>query len=86
MDKELKMTDHVHGHEVMKMMVEAKKEYTRESLKADIIDQFGEQTRFYTCSAEGMTPDELITLLDHKGKFLKSDTGFTTDPNRICDH
>lgn len=80
------MRDEIHGHEVMQMMIEAKKGYSKESLRADVLDRFGEDTRFYTCSQSGMTIDELIEFLAVRGKFVSSDEGFTTDPGKICQH
>lgn len=80
------MPEQIHGHEVMKMMIESKKVYTHDSLRTDIVKTFGENTRFYTCSAENMTPDELIAFLNSRDKFLDRDGGFNTDPDKICDH
>ena len=80
------MENQVHGHEVMKMMIEDGKPYTRSTLCAAIIDRFGEDAQFYTCSAKNMTPDELVTLLERRGKFVEAGEGFTTEPSRICKH
>jgi len=80
------MQDQIHGHEVMKMMLEADAPYTRATLREAMVSRFGEEARYYTCSAENMTPEELITFLDERGKFVASGDGFTTDPNRICEH
>jgi probable metal-binding protein len=82
---EVKMNT-IHGHEVMHMMVNSGESYTRESLRSAIHQQFGEETRFFTCSAQGMTADELILFLENKGKFHPVDGGFTTAPDRICNH
>ncbi|MBT3253615.1 MAG: YecH family protein [Candidatus Marinimicrobia bacterium] len=76
----------IHGHEVMHMMVNSGESYTRESLRSAIQQQFGEDTRFFTCSAQGMTADELIHFLENKGKFHPVDGGFTTAPESICNH
>jgi len=76
----------IHGHEVMRMMLESGKGYSRESLRRDIHEKFGADTRFYTCSAEGMDADELIQFLADRGKFIDEDSGFRTDPDRICSH
>ena len=76
----------IHGHEVMKMMIKSGKSYTGETLRNEIIQQFGEDARFYTCSTENMTADEIIHFLSGKGKFILSDDGFNTDPSKICDH
>lgn len=79
------MPEQIHGHEVMEMMIASGKLYTRDSLRTDIIKRFGEAARFYTCSAEGMTPDELITFLEARGKFLEEEGGFKTDKEKMCD-
>jgi probable metal-binding protein len=79
------MSNKIHGHEVMEMMIASGKLYTRDSLRADIIRRFGEATRFYTCSAEGMTADELISFLQARGKFLDEKGGFKTDKEKMCD-
>lgn len=78
--------ERIHGHEVMHMMVNAKQGYTRESLRDAIDSQFGSETRFFTCSAENMTADELILFLEQRGKFHPVDGGFTTAPEKICNH
>ena len=76
----------IHGHEVMQMMVEAQTAYSVESLKAAIIGKFGADARFYTCSADNLTADELIRLLAQRGKFVAQADGFTTSPDKICNH
>ncbi len=76
----------IHGHEVMEMMMKSGKDYTVESLKNDIISTFGNDTRFYTCSAQNMNADEIIHFLSGKGKFILSEDGFNTDQSKICDH
>jgi probable metal-binding protein len=76
----------IHGHEVMRMMLQSGKAYSRNSLKTEIINTFGAQVRFHTCSADNMNADELIDFLEARGKFLDKEEGFTTDPGRICNH
>ncbi|MGK3550321.1 DUF2492 family protein, partial [Escherichia coli] len=41
-------------------------QYTHASLEAAIKARFGEQARFHTCSAEGMTAGELVAFLAGK--------------------
>jgi probable metal-binding protein len=76
----------IHGHEVMHMMVETNVGFTRESLKTAIHSKFGQDSRFYTCSAENMDADQLISFLESKGKFHPVEGGFTTEPSKICNH
>jgi probable metal-binding protein len=80
------LTSHVHGHEVIAMVLESRQAYTRESLAAAIIARFGADTRFHTCSAAGMTAAELVGFLEDHGKFMPYNGGISIDPARICSH
>jgi len=53
---------------------------------AAIVARFGAQSRFHTCSAEGMTPDELLDFLGARGKFIEDGEGIRTERSRICEH
>lgn len=53
-----------HGHDVLHMM-EGNSYTTKESLVKAIIEKFGAEERFHTCSAEGMTAEELVDFLAH---------------------
>jgi len=76
----------VHGHEVLHMM-EGNSYETKEALVKAIVDKFGVDERFYTCSAEGMDAAELVDFLSERGKFIPSQaTGFTVDTSKICNH
>ncbi|HVU32093.1 MAG TPA: YecH family metal-binding protein [Opitutaceae bacterium] len=79
-------SDEVHGHEVISMIMHADTAYTRESLAAAIRMNFGPTTRFYTCSASGLNPEELIAFLEERGKFIPREGGITIDPDRVCRH
>lgn len=60
--------------------------YSEASLKEAIVKTFGEDQRFYTCSAENMDADELIVFLKQKGKFMPVENGFTVDITKVCIH
>jgi probable metal-binding protein len=76
----------IHGHEVLQMMCSSGKTYTTASLTADIVERFGADARFHTCSAEDMSAEELVEFLHSKGKFIPTGEGFQTSPDRICSH
>lgn len=76
----------IHGHDVLKMMLESGKIYTKKSLVADIIQKFGADARFHTCSAEGMTAEEMVAFLEAKGKLVPLGGGFQTAANLMCQH
>jgi probable metal-binding protein len=68
------------------MMLESGKTYTRASLLADIVTKFGPSARFFTCSAENLTPEGIIDFLEAKGKFLAREEGFQTSADLMCKH
>lgn len=76
----------IHGHEVIQMMIESGIKYTRESLKQAIHNTFGEETRFYTCSSENMTADDLIDFLAQRGKFIAEGEKFAFNQAKMCNH
>lgn len=80
------MKEEVHGHEVIRMILESGEGYTRDTLEAAIIARFGEKTSFHTCSASGMTAAEIIRFLEERGKFRPVAGGFTVDPSKVCSH
>lgn len=80
------MPPSVHGHEVMKMMLEAKEPFTPESLEAAIHSRFGLDARFHTCSAENMTAKELIGFLSLRNKFVGDESSLSMRKENICDH
>lgn len=75
-----------HGHEVLHMM-EGKSYDSAKSLVEAIIGKFGAGERFYTCSAENLTAEELVKFLEDHGKFMPASShGFTVDTSKVCDH
>ncbi len=80
------MKPQIHGHEVMQMMIDAEQPYTAQTLLTAIVDRFGAEARFHTCSASGMTAAELVTFLAQRGKFVAQGDGFTTTPDKMCNH
>lgn len=76
------MRNGIHAHEVLRMM--EGNSYSREDLKVAIIEKFGIEQLFYTCSAENMTTDEIINFLENKDKFMPSGEGFTVNLEKVC--
>lgn len=76
----------IHGHEVLKMMLASGKAFTRESLVRDIVARFGADALFHTCSAEGLTAEQLVEFLEARGKFVPQAGGFQTSADLICQH
>jgi probable metal-binding protein len=79
------MTD-IHAHEVMHMMLEQDGVFSRESLTRAIIERFGSDARFHSCSASGMDAHTVVDFLESRGKFVARGEGFSTAKDKICDH
>ena len=79
------MTD-IHAHEVMHMMLEHGEGFSRDSLAQAIIERFGADARFHSCSAFGMDVHAVIDFLESRGKFVARDDGFNTVQDKICSH
>ena len=80
------MAEQIHGHAVLEMVADAGHSYSLESLRAAIDERFGPDARFYTCSAQDLTAEQLIGFLYSRGKFRLVDDCFTTDRSVLCDH
>jgi len=78
--------EQIHGHEVIRMMLQSGKAYTRSTLLAAIVAQFGPDARFCTCSAQDLTPEGIIDFLQAKGKFVPCESGFQTSADLMCKH
>ena len=76
----------IHAHEVMHMMLEHDEGFSRESLARAIIERFGENARFCSCSAAGMDVDTVIGFLESRGKFVAREEGFNIAQDKICSH
>lgn len=76
--------EQLHAHEVLHMM--EGNSYDEAALREAIINKFGEEQRFYACSAENMDVDTLIGFLKRKGKFKPMNDGFTVDITKVCYH
>lgn len=82
--KKIWIMKQLHAHEVLHMM--EGNTYTEASLREAVINKFGKEQHFYTCSAEDMDVDTLIEFLKRKGKFMPIDDRFTVDVTKVCSH
>jgi probable metal-binding protein len=68
----------------MQMMLNSGKPYTRSNLVQEIVERFGCDARFHTCSAEDLTAEALVDFLDARGKFLHKEGSFQTQADLMC--
>ena len=76
----------VHAHEILEMMIKTEKRYSNESLAAEVLEAFGPEARFYTCSGMGLDHEEIVVHLWEKHKFTGTAEDFVFMPSSRCDH
>jgi probable metal-binding protein len=76
----------IHAHEVMRLMLELDTDFSRESLNRAIIERFGADAKFHSCSETGMGVNAVIDFLESRGKFVARAGGFNTAQDKICNH
>ena len=76
----------IHAHEILEMMIRGGKTYSNESLAEEIIEAFGEDATFHTCSGHGLDPFDIVQHLWGKGKFTGNPDAFVFLPGSRCDH
>jgi probable metal-binding protein len=80
------MSESIHGHEVMEMILTAEPPYSRADLEEAVRRRFGDSARFHTCSAQDMTLDELLRFLDSRGKLFEVAGEVRTSRGHFCNH
>jgi probable metal-binding protein len=79
--------EQIHGHEVMQMLINQDEPKSKLDFKKEVETRFGFDSKFYTCSAENLSVEQLIEFLDKKGKFFYDDDGkISTSPGKMCSH
>jgi len=76
----------IHAHEIMHLMLELDTEFSRDSLARAIVERFGADAKFHSCSEAGMDVNAAIDFLESRGKFVARADGFNTAQDKICNH
>ncbi|MGL5046414.1 MAG: YecH family metal-binding protein [Shewanella sp.] len=80
------MSNSVHGHDVMTLMVAQGAAIIKPELISLMEQQFGLAARYHTCSAVDLSAEALIELLISKGKFDETPEGIKLVAGLKCDH
>ena len=67
------MQESIHGHHVLNLVREHNQPVTREELLQAMSQHFGTESRFHTCSADGLEAEQLVDLFLDKGKLSLED-------------
>lgn len=78
------IASHIHGHEIILLVAGAKRALTHKDLHDEVARRFGAGARFCTCSADGMTLDQLLAFLAERGKVVEQNGRMVADVGRMC--
>lgn len=73
-----------HAHALLDLM--EGRYFNDETLLAEIIERFGADATFHTCSVEGQSPEQIIAFLKGRNKFLDTPQGYTVNTVNRCGH
>lgn len=76
----------IHGHEIIDLVSKQPDGLNLAQLTETVAKQFGGMPRFYTCSSEGMTLDELLAFLDERGKVRLQGDSVYPGKSEPCNH
>ncbi len=80
------MSQSVHGHNVLNMLLAEDTSYTLASLKQAVVTEYGEDVRFYTCSQQDLTFDALLAFLLDRQKVVQDGETIAANRERMCSH
>ncbi|MCP4790171.1 MAG: YecH family protein [Gammaproteobacteria bacterium] len=64
-----------HVHDILTMIETTGVAYTKPQLQAAIVSHFGDETRFGSCSIDGMDSEQAVEFLITRGKFVPQQAG-----------
>lgn len=76
----------IHGHEVIAVVFQAGRPLSRSEIVVQAGKRFGAEARYHTCSAEGLSAEELVGFLKDRGKLTGGDEALSLDGDEICQH
>jgi len=79
-------TNQIHGHEIMELVGKYPEGISVATLTDIVAHEFGTDARFFTCSAAGMTLQELLTILVERDKFQLRDNLVFPGGSPACNH
>ncbi|MDI1337734.1 MAG: YecH family protein [Lacunisphaera sp.] len=80
------MNNQIHGHDVLDLMTASGESFTRAKLASAMDAKFGPAAHYNTCSVANLTASELIDFFIARGKFQGNESGFSINPERVCQH
>ena len=76
----------VHGHDVIDLIRSSREGFTPAALSAEVSKRFGAAATFHTCSAGGMSLDQLLQFLFMRNKIVEREGKLWVVEENVCNH
>ena len=78
---------HFHAHDVLRMISEQNRALALFEIKALILEKFGSNAQFGSCSMGGMDADQIIEFLFERQKLFEAEPGkYALNMHNSCGH
>ena len=81
-----RMSTPIHGHEIIHLVSSQPDGLSIAQLTETVAKQFGSSPRFFTCSAENLTLDELLAFLNEREKVRLLGDSVYPGKSPACNH
>lgn len=78
------MSDPIHAHALMQMIMEAAGTLSREELSAVAAERFGSDAVFTNCTGKSYSFEEIVSFLEERGKITCSEIGLQVNSDAVC--
>ena len=66
------MHESIHGHKVLNLIKSQSQPLSLDQQIESLTDHFGSNSQYHTCSAQGLSAEQLLTLFIEKGKLANN--------------
>ncbi|TCI04045.1 DUF2492 family protein [Corallincola luteus] len=76
----------IHGHKVLELILSSAPNQSLTELRQLVINNFGTDAIYHTCSESDMDLDSLLAFFVARGKVAGDDGALNVDETKICQH
>ncbi|MHA6965973.1 YecH family metal-binding protein [Zobellella denitrificans] len=79
-------TEMTHAHDLLHALLAHARPVPAADIHAFAAERFGEAARFCTCSHQDLSLDELLPIMQAKGKLVLTEQGWQLNFAEVCAH
>ncbi|WP_070962924.1 YecH family metal-binding protein [Vibrio sonorensis] len=78
------MANRIHAHSVLNLLQESP--MTKDDLTAKVLEEFGADALFHTCSLSDLDFDTLFSFFVNRQKIVEAEGKWALNAARVCNH